>query len=183
MPGPQLRSDAWLFLVFSRQTSRVKRSRMGSPRSVEPTIVDATLRVGNQSWCVMDFDLPALLQFAATYAYREGDLPIRFAAEPYTRIPIYRDDNIEIVVICFASGQTSSIHDHQGSNCVIRVVRGKVLECLFKTTGDTLELDRHHYLHAGEVSGLDGEQIHQLSNVDPGGTVLLNFYSPPFRMR
>lgn len=130
----------------------------------------------------MPLDLPELIQFAKDYACRESELPIRFAAEPYTRIPIYRDEEIEIVVICFAAGQTSSVHDHQGSNCVIRVVRGRVLECLFKEDGKTLALDFHHYLHPHEVSGLDGDQIHQLSNVDPEGTVLLNFYSPPFKM-
>lgn len=131
----------------------------------------------------MSFDLQALLQYAREYTYREADLPIVFAAEPYTRIPIYRDDNIEIVVICFASGQTSSVHDHQGSNCVIRVVHGKILECLFKRIDQLLHLDAHHYLHTGEISGLDGQQTHQLSNLDPDGTVLLNFYSPPFKMK
>ena len=131
----------------------------------------------------MTYDLPALLQFAKNYTYREADLPIRFATEPYTRIPIYRDEQIEIVVICFASGQTSSVHDHQGSNCVIRVVRGKVLECLFTGTGETLHMSSHHYLHLDDISGLDGQQIHQLSNLDPTGTVLLNFYSPPFKMK
>jgi len=130
----------------------------------------------------MTYDLPALLRFAKDYTYRVEDLPIRFATEPYTRIPIHRDENIEIVVICFASGQTSSVHDHRGSNCVIRVVRGKVLECLFAGIGETLHMDFHHYLHNGEISGLDGQQIHQLSNLDPAGTVLLNFYSPPFKI-
>ena len=87
----------------------------------------------------------------------KADLPIVFAAEPYTRIPIYRDEQIEIVVICFASGQTSSVHDHQGSNCVIRVVRGKVMECLFTRIGETASHGFHQYLHAGEISGLDGQ--------------------------
>jgi len=131
----------------------------------------------------MPLDLPALTRFADEYAYTEASLPVRYAAEPYTRIPIYRDDEIEIVVICFAAGQTSSVHDHRGSNCVIRVVSGKILECHFAQDGATLTLSYHHYLHPGDISGLDGEQIHQLSNVDPGGTVLLNFYSPPFKLK
>ena len=131
----------------------------------------------------MTYDLPALVRFAEDYQFAEDDLPIVFAAEPYTRIPIYRDEDIEIVVICFAGGQTSSVHDHQGSNCVIRVVRGKVLECLFEPDGDTLTMVEHHYLKPGDIGGLDGQQVHQLSNVDPGGTVLLNFYSPPFKLK
>jgi cysteine dioxygenase len=131
----------------------------------------------------MTYDLTALLRFAKNYSFIETELPIHFATEPYTRIPIHRDEQIEIVVICFASGQTSSVHDHQGTNCVIRVVRGKVLECLFSRIGEALHMDFHHYLHAGDISGLDGQQIHQLSNLDPAGTVLINFYSPPFKVK
>jgi predicted metal-dependent enzyme (double-stranded beta helix superfamily) len=130
----------------------------------------------------MSLPLPNLLAFARDFAYREAELPIHYSAEPYTRVPIHRDEHLEIVVICFAAGQTSSVHDHQGSNCVIRVVRGKVMECLFARTEGELQLDAHHYLRAGEISGLDGRQSHQLSNLDPEGTVLLNFYSPPFKM-
>lgn len=130
----------------------------------------------------MTYDLAALVRFAKDYSFREAELPIRFSNEPYTRVPIHRDEHLEIVVICFAAGQTSSVHDHQGSNCVIRVVRGKVMECLFANTGKTLGMESHHYLTTGEISGLDGQQIHQLSNLDPEGTVLLNFYSPPFKV-
>ena len=96
---------------------------------------------------------------------------------------MYRDDRLEVVVICFAEGQTTSVHDHQGSNCVIRVLRGKVLENHFVPARDEqLDLLGCHYLQPGDVSGLDGRQIHQLCNLDPRGTVLLNFYSPPFKM-
>jgi cysteine dioxygenase len=130
----------------------------------------------------MTYDLTTLLRLAKEYTFHEADLPIHFTAEPYTRIPLHRDEKIEIVLICFASGQTSSVHDHQGSNCVIRVLRGKLMECLFTRVGETLHMDNHHYLHSGEISGLDGQQIHQLSNLDPAGTILINFYSPPFKM-
>jgi cysteine dioxygenase len=128
-------------------------------------------------------DLVTLEQVAANYDYQEPDLPVHFSAEPYTRVSLFRDESVEVVLICFAAGQTSSVHDHRGSNCVIRVVRGKILETLFeRADDDTLRFALHHYLKPGDVSGLDGEQVHQLSNMDNGGSVLLNFYSPPFQM-
>jgi cysteine dioxygenase len=124
-----------------------------------------------------------LERHAAEYQYREAELPIGFSTEAYTRIVLHRDESVEVVLICFAAGQTSSVHDHRGSSCVIRLIRGKILETLFdKTDGETLEYALHHYLSPGDISGLDGEQIHQLSNVDNSGSVLLNFYSPPFQM-
>lgn len=152
-----------------------------SPVRLRSTIGQPTLL--STIHTIMTLDLPGLLSFARDYQYREADLPIHFSAEPYTRVSIHRDDQIEIVVICFSSGQTSSVHDHQGSNCAIRVVRGKVMECLFARADGKLHMHAHHYVHTGEISGLDGEQIHQLSNLDPEGTVLLNFYSPPFKLK
>jgi cysteine dioxygenase len=126
--------------------------------------------------------LAELHAFASSYQMKR-DLPVRFDGSPYTRIPISRDGAIEVVVICLAEGQTSSVHDHQGSNCVVRVIKGKVLESLFSDVGDgTLRFERNHCLLAGDVSALDGAQVHQLINLDKQGTVLLNFYSPPFQL-
>jgi cysteine dioxygenase len=122
------------------------------------------------------------LQRIAREYEAEDDLPVRFGGGHYTRTTVYRDERLEVVVICFADGQTTSVHDHQGSNCVIRVLRGKILENHFVAAGEQVDLLGSHYLQPGDVSGLDGQQIHQLCNLDRRGTVLLNFYSPPFKM-
>jgi cysteine dioxygenase len=128
----------------------------------------------------MTYSLENLVETAKNYQIT--DLPISFSEEPYTRTPIYRDDNLEIVLICFSKGQTSSIHDHQGSNCVIRVMDGKLLEFLFDERDGKYYHKSHHYLGPGQISGLDGEAVHQLANVAHEGTVILNFYSPPFKI-
>ncbi len=127
-----------------------------------------------------NYTLDELTQFAKDYQYKEEELPIHFSEEKYVRTPIYKDAHLEIVVICFFPGQTSTVHDHQGSNCVIKVVRGKMLEQLFKDDGNSIAFVSNHYLNQGDVSGLDGVAIHQISNMSKDGTVLLNFYSPPF---
>lgn len=126
------------------------------------------------------YTLEELLTFAKEYQYEESALPISYSDDKYVRTPIFKDQNLEVVVICFAPGQTSTVHDHQGSNCVIRVVRGKMLEQLFKDNGKDIEFVSNHYLNKDDVSGLDGVAIHQISNMSKEGTVLLNFYSPPF---
>jgi cysteine dioxygenase len=126
--------------------------------------------------------LDDLHEYARKYAL-ERDLPVRYDGRPYTRISIHRDQSVEIVVICFADGQTSSVHDHEGSNCVVRLVRGKILENLFTNSDDgTLNFERNHCLMPGDISALNGTQVHQLVNLDKQGSVLLNFYSPPFQM-
>jgi len=128
-----------------------------------------------------NYTLDELIQYASDYSFNEEALPVSFSTDnKYVRTAIYKDDHIEVVVICFSPGQTSTVHDHQGSNCAIRVVRGKMLEQLFKDNGTDIEFVSNHYLRQGDVSGLDGVAIHQISNMSKEGTVLLNFYSPPF---
>lgn len=128
----------------------------------------------------MKYELDNLIELAKCYSFNEEALPMSFSEDHYVRTPIYKDDDLEIVVICFMPGQTSTVHDHQGSNCVIRVVKGRMLEQLFRDNGEFIEFVSNHYLNKGDVSGLDGVAIHQISNVNKEGTVLLNFYSPPF---
>ena len=104
----------------------------------------------------------------------------RFTRKPYTRVPVSRTPDTEVVLIGFVGGQTSSVHDHRGSRCVVRVVRGRILETMFRRADDgTLEPAGWRVLEAGAVSGLEGDEVHQVTNLDPAGTVLLNVYSPP----
>ena len=121
-----------------------------------------------------------LLRLAADLPVPDAVTPADFTDRPYTRIPVERGADTEVVVIGFAAGQTSSVHDHRGSRCVVRVVSGKVLETLFRRLPDgTLEPARSRVLAAGAVSGLEGDEVHQVTNLDPAGTMLLNVYSPP----
>jgi cysteine dioxygenase len=121
-----------------------------------------------------------LLRLAAESPVPPDITPADFTDRPYTRIPVERTADTEVVVIGFAGGQTSSVHDHRGSRCVVRVVSGRVLETLFRRHPDgTLEPARSRVLTPGTVSGLEGEEVHQITNLDPAGTMLLNVYSPP----
>lgn len=125
--------------------------------------------------------LDQLIEIARRYPV-PADLPVDFETKPYSRVCLYRDDVYEVVVLCFGPGQTSSVHDHRGSNCVVRVLEGKLLELFFDLDGDETVLTGHHYLAPGDVSGLDEARIHQIANMDPVGSVLLNVYSPPFQV-
>jgi cysteine dioxygenase len=128
-----------------------------------------------------DLTLPELTKIAAQYVSPEL-LPVEYAEDKYVRRSIYRDDHLEIVVICFGPGQTTSIHDHQGSNCVVNVVEGLILETMFECEDDNYLPNGSRVLSPGSVSGLDGQQIHQIANLCRSGSVLLNFYSPPFQV-
>lgn len=121
-----------------------------------------------------------LLAIAADLPAPADITAANFTDRPYTRIPVERSDDTEVIIIGFAEGQTSSVHDHRTSRCVVRVVSGKVLETLFRRLADgTLEPISSRVLSAGDISGLEPDEVHQVTNLDPAGTMLLNVYSPP----
>src|SRR6476620_2064863 len=104
---------------------------------------------GRRMTAATAYTLDELLEIARRYRI-PADLPIDFDAKPYSRVPIYRGHTHEVVVICFGPGQTSSVHDHRGSNCVVRVIEGKLLELFFDRDGDETALTSHHYLAPGD---------------------------------
>ena len=102
--------------------------------------------------------------------------------ERYFRFVIEKSEDIEVVLICFAKRQTSTIHDHQGSHCVMKVLKGSVMELIFNESKDgSLTLNDICCLREGEFSFTSSGQIHQVANIASNGSVLLNFYSPPFQ--
>lgn len=109
------------------------------------------------------------------------DTSMSFDGEHYVRRTLFKNQRLEIAAIWFSKGQTSSVHDHRGSSCVVRVLRGKILETLFARNGSgQLDLVTQRSLSTGQVSGLDGWTVHNVANLDEAGSVLLNVYSPPF---
>lgn len=105
---------------------------------------------------------------------------VRLDSESYVRIVLHRDEVLEAALLCFSAGQTSTIHDHQGSGCVIRMLEGAVLETLFEDSGSLYAPLTSRILRSGSISGVTGWEVHQISNVAHGPSVLLNYYSPPF---
>ena len=120
---------------------------------------------------------------AERYEARGLEATFSFDPDHYVRKVLQRDERLEIALLCWDAGQASSIHDHRGSNCVVRVLSGCFVERLFRAdsaSGLYVEL-KARTIHPGDLTGVDGEQVHQMINVAVGGRgAMLNFYSPPF---
>ena len=50
----------------------------------------------------------------------------RFAPGRYTRHLVHKDENVEILVLCWAMGSMAPIHGHEGEYCWARVERGRL---------------------------------------------------------
>ncbi len=79
-------------------------------------------------------DLPRLLEDLSRFEIDLDDLSehVQFAENGYKRNLVRSSPNYHAWVLCWKNGQRSPIHDHTGSMCVVRVLRGTLTETLFE---------------------------------------------------
>ncbi len=110
---------------------------------------------------------------------------ILFSERGYTRNLIHGNDWYQALVLCWKNGQRSPIHDHAGSNCGVRVLRGVLTETLFAfaPNGHVKAVSSRDYAADSIVASRDMD-MHQVSNLQPGDAdlVTLHVYSPPLRL-
>ena len=100
----------------------------------------------------------------------------------YWRHLVYRNEFVEMLVLCWRPGQRTPIHDHNGSHGGVRVCEGTMWETTFSydsTKG--LEYKSAREYSTGAVTGSDVPDIHQLGNPDVSGQdmITIHIYSPP----
>jgi cysteine dioxygenase len=107
---------------------------------------------------------------------------LRFSDRGYTRNLVRAGPWYHLLVLCWKNGQRSPIHDHTGSSCGVRVLRGVMTETLFEFAANShIKAVCSRDLPAGGVCGSQDDDIHQVSNLQPGTAdlVTLHVYSPP----
>jgi cysteine dioxygenase len=107
---------------------------------------------------------------------------VHFGDTTYRRNLLRAGPAYHALVLCWRAGQRSPIHDHRGSSCGVRVLRGTCTETIFDRTaaGHVFPTETHH-LPAGHCCGSQDADIHQISNLADAGDdlVTLHVYSPP----
>jgi cysteine dioxygenase len=107
---------------------------------------------------------------------------IRFSEQGYTRNLLRAGPWYHVLVLCWKNGQRSPIHNHAGSTCGVRVLRGVLTETLFEFAANGhVKAIRSHDLPAGQVCGSADADMHQVSNLQAGSAdlVTLHVYTPP----
>lgn len=104
-----------------------------------------------------------------------------FGNEHYRRNLVHAGPAFHALVLCWRAGQRSPIHDHRGSNCAVRVLKGVASETQFEMTRDRLVYPTMtRRMPAGSVCATQDCDIHQVSNLQSGlDLVTLHIYSPP----
>jgi cysteine dioxygenase len=107
---------------------------------------------------------------------------IRFSERTYRRNLLRSGPWYQAWVMCWRNGQRSPIHDHAGSSCGMRVLRGNLTETLFEFAPNRhIKPTFSRDFGPGGVLGSEDMGLHQVSNLQDGDAdlVTLHVYSPP----
>ena len=107
---------------------------------------------------------------------------VQFSPDRYRRNLLHDESGYQALVICWKSGQRSPIHNHKGSSCGVRILKGVATETLFATAPNNLVYPTNsEWLYEGEVTGSEDDDVHQVSNLqdEDHDLVTLHIYSPP----
>ena len=107
---------------------------------------------------------------------------IRFSNKGYARNSMREGRWYHAWAMCWKNGQRSPIHDHAGSSCGVRVLRGALTETIFeRAPNGHIKAVCSRDLAAGAVCGSENADMHQISNLQAGAAdlVTLHIYSPP----
>jgi cysteine dioxygenase len=105
-----------------------------------------------------------------------------FRPERYVRNRLHDGPAYQALVLCWRNGQRSPIHNHRGSHCGVKVLRGVATETQFTRAANGLIVPvSSRDLPAGRICASVDDDIHQISNLQAGSAdlVTLHIYSPP----
>src|SRR4051812_37058445 len=149
---------------------------------VMPTAIDAIFEDLDRA--AGRLPLPAILDWVRRTDLTVEDLAeyLVFRPDRYVRNLLHAGPAYQALVLCWRNGQRSPIHNHRGSNCGVKVLRGVATETVFAKAPNRLVVAvGSRDLPLGHVCASADEDVHQVSNLQAGGAdlVTLHVYSPP----
>jgi cysteine dioxygenase len=106
----------------------------------------------------------------------------QFSEDTYVRNLIRTGPWYHLLALCWRSGQRSPIHNHAGSTCGLKILKGVATETVFKSSPSSLMYPaRSHDMQTNEIAVAQDSDVHQVSNLQTPGEdlVTLHIYSPP----
>lgn len=134
-----------------------------------------------------DHGIERLLKAAAQQW--SGGVSLVSNPDGYTRTRAYRDENFELLLLNWAPGAASPIHDHGGQRCWMLVLSGKlqVDDYARLDRGNVrgyahIEAEESRVLEAGGVDARAGRfDLHRVSATPDSEAVSLHVYAKPLR--
>ncbi|MFK8060988.1 MAG: cysteine dioxygenase family protein [Polaribacter sp.] len=103
--------------------------------------------------------------------------------ECYTRNCIVDNEKFELILICWCEGHQTSIHDHGGEECWVKVIDGELKETIYKQNkAEELTLIKSSIAKINDVRYMkDFMGFHRLENIANKRSLSLHLYAKPIR--
>src|SRR6478609_11090291 len=100
-----------------------------------------------------------------------------FKADRYVRNLVHQGPGYQALALCWRNGQRSPIHNHRGSSCGVKVLRGVATETAFGRAPNGLVVATGSSdLAEGAICGSYDDDVHQVSNLQAGGADLVTLH-------
>jgi len=99
----------------------------------------------------------------------------------YTRNCIFKNEEFELILICWDRNQETSIHNHDGEDCWVYIIEGEIEEVFynFEDNGKLKKL-RSQIVTNGTTSFINDKiGLHKLRNNSDAKTKSLHLYAKP----
>jgi len=105
----------------------------------------------------------------------------KFCCKGYTRNVAFRNDKFEILVLCWNKGQSSPVRDHPEKGCLVRLLKGELIEECYVKDGDKMIKTCANHITPGNTSYQEGtDGLHRIINPNKEEcAVTMHVYSPP----
>ena len=133
-------------------------------------------------------DLGVLGKLLAELEICPGDVKdsCLFSDETYKRNKLACSDWYEMLILCWRPGQESKVHDHQGSSCGFKVLKGTTTEVRYVPVAPASDIVRPvgmQLYHVDDLVLAEDTEIHRVSNEsETEELITLHIYSPPLCM-
>lgn len=110
---------------------------------------------------------------------------VPFIKEPkqyqYGRNVIYRNNELEVIVINITPHKGTAIHDHGKSIGCAMVIEGTIVNSIYRLNGDRSEQFSSFCINQGECLYSTKGMIHKMTNPSNERMISLHVYSPPLK--
>ena len=100
---------------------------------------------------------------------------VKYDKYEYNRKLLYRDENIEMLLLCWEPYQYTKLHNHSCNGCLMKILKGNLGECIFSHKGLTF-----NDYKVGDISYIDNKIGNHIIQNNDKNSVSLHIYSPPY---
>ncbi|CAF0839330.1 unnamed protein product [Rotaria sordida] len=157
--------------------------------SIQPNSLDELIELLHNAFSTNEIDIDYIYTIMNNYKGTINEwLPyIKFQSDHYTRSLVDNGNGkFNLMILCWAENQGSSIHDHTNSHCFLKCLQGTLIETryawpTFEKT-ESMHIFNRVELTEGQVTYInDSIGLHRIENPSHTEKVItLHLYIPPF---